>query len=158
MTPPNVAIYNWIRQGLDFKGRSSRSDYWWPRVMVLTVNLVLLFVFTAGLGPEKSQVLIDWLASNPTTLEGLEEVGPLPSMSLFALVFVIVFGLFTLIPDIAVAWRRFQDMDRPGWLHIVFLVLGAFVPFVALVEYGWFAVPGTDGENRYGPDPTQRWR
>lgn len=156
MTPPNVAVYNWIRQGFDFEGRSSRSDYWWPRLFVFTINLVLLFLFTAGLGAERTQELLDWLSTRPLSLEDAN-LGDLPSMSMFALVFGGVFGLLTLIPDLSLAWRRFHDLDRPGWLHLIFLIGGGFFVPLSFVEFVWFALPGTSGPNKYGPDPLDRW-
>lgn len=151
MTPPNVALYNWIHQAFDFRTRSTRSDYWWPRLFVVTVNVVLLFMFVSGLGPDKAQLLVDWLATSPQNFEGLD-IGPLPSLCKFSLTAGIVFGILTLIPDISVSWRRFQDMGKPGWLHILFLIGGGIIPFAALLEYIWFAFPGTRGPNRYGPD------
>ncbi|MEM7728475.1 MAG: DUF805 domain-containing protein [Pseudomonadota bacterium] len=157
MTPPNIAIYNWIRQAFDFRSRASRSDFWWPRLFVFVINLVLLFVFFSGLGPERTQAMLEVLASGDITVEalGLED---LPPMSLFALVFAIVFGLMTFIPDLSVAWRRFHDMGRPGWLHLVFLLAGSFIVFATIVEHAWLAMPGNPGPNRFGPDPRDRWR
>ncbi|WP_298918848.1 DUF805 domain-containing protein [uncultured Algimonas sp.] len=156
MTPPNVAIYDWIRKGLDFKGRSSRSDYWWPRLLVVTVNLVLMFLFFTGLGAEKSQILLEWLTAGTRSLEDLD-IGPLPSLSLFALIFAIVFGVLTFIPDLSVSWRRFHDMDKPGWFHLVFFGLSGFIMLAPIVEYVWLSFPGTAGDNRYGSDPRSLW-
>ena len=151
MTPPNVALYNWIHQAFDFRSRSTRSDYWWPRLFVVTINIVLLFIFVSGLGPDKAQMLIEWLETSPNSFEGLD-IGPLPSLSKFALTAGVVFGILTFIPDLSVSWRRFQDMEKPGFLHILFFVGSAFVPFALFAQYIWFAFPGTRGPNRYGPD------
>jgi uncharacterized membrane protein YhaH (DUF805 family) len=158
MTPPNVAVYDWIRRGFDFKGRSSRSDYWWPRLLVLTLNVVLLFVFLAGLNIDQTEHLLEWLGEGSMSFDTLQ-IGwsDLPVSSRFSLVFAIVFGLLTLIPDISLSWRRFQDMGRPGWMHLLFLVAGGFIMFATIVEFIWFARPGTEGSNRYGPDPQNRW-
>jgi len=154
MTPPNVAVYNWIRQGFDFRSRATRSDYWWPRLFVITVNFFLLVLFVSGLGQEQGELLIEWLEKFPSKSEPIDigKVWDLPSLSKFALSAIFVFGILTLIPDISVSWRRFQDMGKPGWLHILFLIAGGMVPFAVLIQYIWFAFPGTDGPNRYGPD------
>jgi uncharacterized membrane protein YhaH (DUF805 family) len=84
-----------------------------------------------------------------------------------------------LIPMSAVTVKRFNDTDRPAWLGYLFAPLGAvlylgphlkewagpidaakllpvlpalFVYFVfALIDNGF--IRGTDGPNRYGPDP-----
>ena len=39
-------------------------------------------------------------------------------------------------------------MDRSGWW-----VLLALVPIGSLVQLVWLARPGTQGKNRFGPDP-----
>ncbi len=152
MTPPNVAIYNWIRCGFDFRGRSSRSDYWWTRLLVLSVNMVLLFMFASSIGPDGSEALLDWLASGSADLAELD-MGPMPSLAKFSLTFVLIFGVLTFIPDLSIAWRRFHDLNKPGWLHLIFFFASGFVPLVALTEYVWFSFPGTPGPNRFGPDP-----
>jgi uncharacterized membrane protein YhaH (DUF805 family) len=85
-----------------------------------------------------------------------------------------------LVPWLTLDWKRFQDLDRPGrWallcpsLMVVARLLGlpnvaARVPLhgtiteaVAWAQFGvavWIAyvlgcLPGTEGPNRYGPDP-----
>lgn len=155
MTPPNVALYNWIHQAFDFRGRSTRADYWWTRLFVFIVYFALLYTFVAGLGPDKAELLLEWLATQPQSLDDFD-IGPLPSLSKFALTAGIVFAILTLIPDISISWRRFQDMGKPGWLHILFLVAGTLIPFSSLIQLVWFIFPGTRGANRYGPDKLSR--
>jgi uncharacterized membrane protein YhaH (DUF805 family) len=53
-----------------------------------------------------------------------------------------------LLPNIAVSARRLHDIDRTGWwLLLVFTIIGG------LVLLYWAFVKGTNGVNRYGPDP-----
>ena len=60
-----------------------------------------------------------------------------------------IFGLAVLLPGIAVGVRRLHDLERSGW----WLLLG-FIPIVgAIVLIVWFCTKGTDGANRFGPDP-----
>jgi uncharacterized membrane protein YhaH (DUF805 family) len=59
-----------------------------------------------------------------------------------------VSSIVLLLPGIAVSVRRLHDIDRTGWwLLLVFTIIGAFVLLY------WAFVKGTDGVNRYGPDP-----
>jgi uncharacterized membrane protein YhaH (DUF805 family) len=53
---------------------------------------------------------------------------------------------------LAVNGKRCHDLDSSAWL-----VLVALIPILGLIVtiQLWF-VPGTDGPNRYGPDPRQR--
>lgn len=151
MTPINVALYNWIRQAFDFRSRSTRSDYWWTRLFIFIVYFVLLYMFVGGLGEEKAMVLVDWLSTQPQNFDDYD-VGPLPSLSTFALTAMVVFAVLTFIPDLSISWRRFQDMGKPGWFHILFMFLGVFIPFAGVAQLIWFVFPGTRGPNRYGPD------
>jgi uncharacterized membrane protein YhaH (DUF805 family) len=60
-----------------------------------------------------------------------------------------LFGLATFLPSLAVAIRRLHDIDRTGWW--IFLVL---IPLIgAIVLIVWYCTKGTEGPNRFGPDP-----
>ncbi len=60
-----------------------------------------------------------------------------------------IFSLAVLLPGIAVAARRLHDVDRTGWWLLL-----AFVPVIGLIVLLiWFCTKGTDGPNRFGPDP-----
>jgi uncharacterized membrane protein YhaH (DUF805 family) len=60
-----------------------------------------------------------------------------------------IFGLAVLLPGLAVAVRRLHDLDRSGWW-----VLLALIPLIgAIVLLVWFCSRGTEGSNRFGPDP-----
>lgn len=58
-------------------------------------------------------------------------------------------NLALLVPGIAVGVRRLHDIDRTGWwLLLIFLpIIGAIILII------WFCMRGTDGPNRFGPDP-----
>ena len=53
-----------------------------------------------------------------------------------------------LLPGVAVSVRRLHDIDRTGW----WLLLSATIVGIPVLLW-WFCVKGTDGPNRYGPDP-----
>jgi uncharacterized membrane protein YhaH (DUF805 family) len=60
-----------------------------------------------------------------------------------------VFGLVTIIPNIAVAIRRLHDLDRTGWWILI-----GFIPLVGwIILLIWYCTRGTVGPNRFGPDP-----
>jgi uncharacterized membrane protein YhaH (DUF805 family) len=60
--------------------------------------------------------------------------------------------LGTALPSLAVQARRFHDQDKTGWFCLINLF-----PYVgwALVLI-FMALEGTQGDNRYGPDPKER--
>jgi uncharacterized membrane protein YhaH (DUF805 family) len=53
----------------------------------------------------------------------------------------LMYDLVVLLPSLAVAVRRVHDTDRAGWWLLV--------PLVSLL-------PGTPGDNRFGPPPVSR--
>ena len=60
-----------------------------------------------------------------------------------------IYGLAVIIPSIAVGVRRLHDIDRTGWWLLI-----AFVPLIGVIVLLVFALlPGTAGDNQYGPDP-----
>jgi uncharacterized membrane protein YhaH (DUF805 family) len=62
-------------------------------------------------------------------------VQPLTSLALF-------------LPSLAVGVRRLHDIDRSGWwILIAFTIVGL------IVLWAWDCIKGTNGSNRFGPDP-----
>ena len=60
-----------------------------------------------------------------------------------------LFSLAVLLPAICVAIRRLHDRDMSGWWVLLNLIplIGFLILFVI------YALPGTSGPNRFGPDP-----
>lgn len=60
-----------------------------------------------------------------------------------------LFGLAILLPSITVSIRRLHDRDMSGWWFLLVLVplIGTLILIVI------FVMRGTDGKNRFGPDP-----
>ncbi len=60
-----------------------------------------------------------------------------------------IFGLVTFLPGLAIAIRRLHDLDRTGWW-----VLLGLIPLIGwIILLIWYVTKGTDGPNRFGPDP-----
>jgi uncharacterized membrane protein YhaH (DUF805 family) len=58
-------------------------------------------------------------------------------------------GLAALIPSLACQARRFQDQDKSA-----LFVLLHFLPGIgSLIIFVFMCLPGTPGQNQYGPDP-----
>ncbi|MEJ8570898.1 DUF805 domain-containing protein [Microbaculum marinum] len=61
-----------------------------------------------------------------------------------------IVSLILIYPSLAVATKRWHDRDKSGWWTLIILI-----PVVGII---WYIVVlgflrGTDGPNRYGPDP-----
>ena len=59
-----------------------------------------------------------------------------------------IYGLAVLLPTIGVGVRRLHDTNRSGWwMLLYFTCIGIIVLIV------FWAMEGTIGDNRFGPDP-----
>ena len=59
------------------------------------------------------------------------------------------YALLVFLPSLAVSVRRLHDRDLSGWWILIGLVpvIGAILLLV------WSCMEGTQGDNRFGPDP-----
>lgn len=60
-----------------------------------------------------------------------------------------LFALAILLPSICVAGRRLHDIDKSAW----WILLGIIPVIGWIILVVWYARPGTEGPNRFGPDP-----
>ncbi len=145
---------------LNADGRAQRSAYWWVFLYQLIISLVFaIVILMAEGGPE----LINSIAGASTTQNYdniLAELSTLWADLGFsgkaAFYCMMIFNLLNFIPDIMMRIRRFHDLGQSGWLVLAFFMLG-MIPLLSVVSglanIVWFAIPGTQGTNQYGPDP-----
>jgi uncharacterized membrane protein YhaH (DUF805 family) len=116
------AIQQAFRNGFVYRGRASRSAYWWFFLFQVIAEIVLELI-----------IFIPLAAINNS---GVTAVG--------ALVLGIAF-LYLALVGLALLVRRLHDTDKSGWW-----VLIALVPFVGPIILLVFTVlEGTPGPNRY---------
>lgn len=128
------AIQLFFSRYTDFQGRSRRSEYWWVFLANFIIGMIVTLLLTVIGGGLGSLNVLGMLLGGIMTL----------------------YFLAILVPSIALSVRRFHDLGQSGWLFLVFMVV-AMIPllgFLAVIAlYIWFAMPGTTGPNKYGPDP-----
>jgi len=96
----NYYVESW-RRYRDFRGRSSRSAYWWPALLHPIVFLVLGGIFAAIFGIDS------------------DEIGP-----------EAIYGIAYILPSIALGVRRLHDVGRSGkWMWIGLTGIG-FLPLL----------------------------
>ncbi len=107
----------------NFNGRARRAEYWYFCLFNTIISVVL-----SGLGR-----LAGGEGFIATALTGIASL----------------YSLATLVPGLAVAWRRLHDIGKSGayWFFILIPLAG---PIILLV---WLAKAGDAGDNSYGPDP-----
>ena len=130
------AIGLFFRRYTDFKGRSSRAEYWWPFLMHVGVMLAL-----GGAA-----------AAAGTDFEAEEISG---SGAVF-ITLMALYSLAVMIPALAVLVRRLHDLDKSGWLALA-IILVSLVPAVGLLatiaQIVVGCLRGTPGDNRFGAPP-----
>ena len=129
-----AAIKSVFSQYVGFSGRARRSEFWWWYLFVSLVNIVMSTMWSASL----------------VSLSGAADIEALfAGMFNWAYFLWIIISLALFLPTLAVIWRRLHDTDRSGGFY--FLVL---IPLVgAIILLVFFIQEGTQGENRFGPDP-----
>ncbi|MCX9148465.1 DUF805 domain-containing protein [Erythrobacter sp. WG] len=139
-----------FRRYADFGGRSRRREFWMFQLLNLIVGAVLIGPFMVDVVTAAVQNPDDEEAMARALLEG----GSVLSMAGLA-----VYGIFVLaalIPSIAVTVRRLHDRDMSGWWYLG-LTLASLIPLVgglaSIALLVLLVLPGTDGANRFGPDP-----
>jgi uncharacterized membrane protein YhaH (DUF805 family) len=122
--------WRWLFSSFD--GRINRGKFWagfiilW--ILSIVANLIISTIF--GIRYVEGEVF--------------------PAMAPVAWLVWVAAGLAIIYATLAVWAKRWHDRDKSGWWSLI-----AFVPFIGaiwiLVECG--CLPGTEGPNRYGPDP-----
>lgn len=128
------AMARFVGGAFRWRGRASRSEYWWWQL----VNVVVLLVAQVGI-----PVLVTGQTPEPAIGLGpfgslfyayfdlpVWAVGDVPSnpIASFGLLFAGLWLLATVIPGVSVAVRRLHDSDLSGWWALL-----AVVPFGAAV-------------------------
>jgi uncharacterized membrane protein YhaH (DUF805 family) len=117
-----------FRKYVDFQGRARRSEFWLFALFV-TVLFVICVVISA-----------------------IGESNKIPALQAIGGLALLVLSLGTILPGLAVRFRRLHDIDRSAWWIFI-----ALVPLVGGIVLLIFSVTdGTPGKNRYGPDPKGR--
>ena len=147
-----------LKRYFDFAGRSRRMEFWMFQLLNFAVSAVLIGVLFAGL---PWAALFESMGADP----GAPPVTP-PDLDMANWIIIGIGGtlyfiwwLGTLIPMIAVTVRRLHDRDLSGWWYGGLIIAG-FIPMVnILAMIGWLVflvfmfLPGTEGPNRFGPNP-----
>ncbi len=114
------------RRYADFKGRASRSEYWYFVLFCIIIAIILSIIDSIfGFHPAEGS-----------------RAGGLGSL----------FSIITIIPSLALAIRRLHDIGKSGWWILVGVIpvinfIGAFV----LIFY--FTRDSEAGTNEYGNNP-----
>ncbi|UAB77592.1 DUF805 domain-containing protein [Erythrobacter sp. SCSIO 43205] len=136
-----------LKRYAQFSGRSRRKEFW---MFILFTTIVSMILAGPTFFSIMSASVADPMAVDADPFAGVGTLG-MAGLGLYGL-----FALAVLIPSIAVTVRRLHDRDMSGWWYLGFIV-GGMIPLIGfLISIGFIvvmALPGTEGANRFGPDP-----
>jgi uncharacterized membrane protein YhaH (DUF805 family) len=130
------AIRQAHRNRFTYRGRASRSAYWWYSLfgVIITVACDVIFsVFLIANGAGSSA------GSGQAQVTG---AGHFIFLAVILLFLVLLW--FLVLPGLALSVRRLHDIGRSGW----WLLIG-LVPFGSIVLLVFHCTDGTPGPNRY---------
>lgn len=123
-----------------FKGRASRSEFWWFMLFIMVMNVILGQVDSMIFEPNVMSTG-NMMAADGSFQSFSFAWQPQPIAGIFILA--------TILPNIAVSVRRLHDLGKSGWWWwIIFIPLIGFILLLV-----WYASKGTDGDNGHGADP-----
>jgi len=132
-----------LKRYADFDGRASRSEYWLFQLLLALLTIPFNALMTFALYDDSTGLTL--------------------AFAVLALLLLLLIALA--VPLVAVTVRRLHDIDQSGWwVSVLFL---PFVPathmnfkllllaFILLLLV-FMLLPGTRGENRFGPPVPHR--
>ena len=122
-----------------FRGRATRSEYWWWQ----------LFSFLVFWLPAVGGITLAIIGGVMETTYG-SDAESLYTLGGLLMMLGAITGLALLLPNLAVAVRRLHDMDLSGWTYLIVLIpsIGGIILFVM------FLMPSKPHPNQYGLPPT----
>ena len=167
MNPNSLSPIDWAKRPLekyaDFSGRAPRSEYWWYVLALLVANVVLgILEGIVGIhhmifgmyGPLTALLflgtIVPSLAVGARRLHDTDRTGWWLLMPIVPYVLAFVLGGAAMVGGAAAGVGAGAGAMAGLGLAAIFLFLGFICAIVLLV---FMVLPGTPGDNRYGPNP-----
>ena len=126
-----------FRKYFVFRGRASRSEFWWFQLFVLVVGIALSFIDSALFGQTTNRILDDDLFERGDISASFYSIFP-------GRMFEDIFDLATLMPTLTVSARRLHDIGKTGWWQVIpFAGLLLMAPGFYMVIVGEPSGPAT---------------
>jgi uncharacterized membrane protein YhaH (DUF805 family) len=128
------AITSGFKNYVTWKGRSTRSEFWFWHLFVFIVEIPFIVIYNVATRSELQTAVVarDW-------------AGFFADLFGWSFWLLVVVSLVFILPTIAVLIRRLHDLDRSGgWFWI------ALVPSAGgIILFIFSVLPGTPGKNRF---------
>jgi uncharacterized membrane protein YhaH (DUF805 family) len=141
---PADAVRTCLARYFDFRGRTSRPEFWW----------FMLFCFVAPLAATIADVILFRFTHihlfNPVAVSdwgSTKDLGEITAYSYGTGLLASLTSLALIVPSLAAAARRLHDIGKSGWWQLLMLV--PLIGFVVLLV--WYCRRGEERDNAYGP-------
>ncbi|MGM9853545.1 MAG: DUF805 domain-containing protein [Muribaculaceae bacterium] len=147
------AIARGFRGYVTFKGRASRSEFWFWFLLYAIISIPLM---SWMMSTEEYQVSVrllqEMMAGSLPADVGIMEISRLNNVSQYVSGAV---SLVFFLPNLAVSMRRLHDSGHSGWwmLLIVPLFSVCYIGYIIMLIFG--LQPSEPRANQYGPVPNQ---
>jgi uncharacterized membrane protein YhaH (DUF805 family) len=160
----NMSPIDWAKRPLekyaDFSGRAPRAEYWWYILALIIVYIVLSIIesilginrMVGGVyGPLTALLMLGTLV--PSIAVGVRRLHDTNRSGWWFLMPLVPYCLAFVLGGAAImgaATGNPAGMAAGMGVASIFLLIGAICAIVLLVFY---CLPGTPGDNRFGPNP-----
>ncbi len=132
-----AAVRHALVSYVHFKGRASRSEYWWFYLFFLIISLALWTI----------AITLGW-TSDGTEVSFGNAVVNIPDVP-----FVVhLWGLIVLLPGLDLSTRRLHDSGKSDW-SLLWILAMPLCGIGAIVLIFLLTRPSTQGPNQYGHGP-----
>lgn len=136
---PDAALSSFFENYLQFRGYSSRSEFWWPFLLLILVHtaigmtavIIISTLFAEDIVTDARDLFGTTGLSPSIWLEGFGAIFAAAIVGLHLLIMAL-----TITPLLAVTWRRLHDSGFPGsMLFLGFIpVIGGLVVLLLLLR------------------------
>lgn len=119
------AVKLFFRNYANFKGRSTRSEYWWWALAQGIIMIVLLVLYLLGMASDN--------------------LGTYLTVSYLIGGVMVLFCLAIVVPNLALSIRRLHDMGKSGWWFLINLL-----PCGGAIVFLVFTLQPSEGANKWG--------
>lgn len=141
------ALQRFFRKYTMFHGRASRSEYWWVALALAVVSLIAYAILVSGVviggtwaANNKHAEYYDYGNGSRTligyTQPGIIEHPPAATLIIIGFAALAVLFLVTVVPTLALTWRRLHDANFPGPFVFLSLIpgIGSIILLVLAIQ------------------------
>lgn len=117
------AVRRFFKNYVNFKGRASRSEYWWVALFIFLLQLIPSILYMVGFARGMSDIAgaMTYDADGNVMLTEAPSAGGGVTLVIGTILMILI-GLAVLLPSLGLAWRRLHDGNFAGPLYFLGLI------------------------------------